>query len=176
MAPLIDAVQHAPVGRIMSSFVLQAYAAAYDDVRLADYVPRWKQALVQDMAGRCLAGRQALLSVLQALLLRGSVCAASPGSGALGARLAQNTPERPIAAPLLIAQGQADDLVLPGVQARFIARRCAAGQVIQAWRYPGRDHLSVVAPDSPLAAHLIAWTQDRLGGKAAPAQCLDEMR
>lgn len=73
--------------------------------------------------------------------------------------------------PLLIAQGLADDLVLPEIQERFVRRRCDAGQALAYRTYPGRDHLSVVAPDSPLTPDLVAWTRDRIAGVTAPVEC-----
>jgi len=65
------------------------------------------------MASRCLAGREALFSVVEALVTGRSIFSVAPTSGAFGERLAQNTPNRPLPQPLLIAQGLADDLVLP---------------------------------------------------------------
>lgn len=173
---LIERAQDTVVGRIMSSFIVQAYAAHYDDVRWADAVPAWKRPLARDMARRCLAGRAALLSVAQALALGGRIFATSGAQGALGARLAANVPSRPITAPLLLAQGAADDLVDAQVQARFVAGRCAAGQAIDSRRYAGRDHLSLVAADSPLTAELMAWTRERFAGAPAPPQCSDAVR
>jgi len=61
--------------------------------------------------------------------------------------------------PLLIAQGLADDLVRPDVQSRFARGRCDAGVGLQYRTYAGRDHLSVVAPDSPLTRDLVQWTR-----------------
>jgi hypothetical protein len=37
--------------------------------------------------------------------------------------------------------------------------------------YAGRDHLSVVAPDSPLTRDLVQWTQDRLDKIPMSANC-----
>lgn len=168
---MIRRIADAPVGRIMTSYVLQAYAAHYDDVDFDAYTRPEARWLARDMAGRCLAGRQALLSVAEAMVAGGSIFARDPAGGPLGERLAQNTPDAPIGVPVLLAQGDADDLVLPDVQRAFAARRCAAGQAIDYRRYPGRDHLSVVAPDSPYTADLVAWTRDRFAGTPAPATC-----
>jgi len=75
--------------------------------------------------------------------------------------LAQNTPNRPLPQPLLIAQGLADDLVLPRFSRDFVPRALHAGQELEYRSYAGRDHLSIVAPDSPLTQELVQWTQDR---------------
>jgi alpha-beta hydrolase superfamily lysophospholipase len=172
LRPLIDAVQHTPVGRIMTSYVMRAYAGTYPDVRWNDYVGgALAGVLARDMGNRCLAGRKALYSAAQAIALGGSIFSAPPSAGALGERLAQNTPDRPLAPPLLVAQGDADDLVLPAVQTRWVARRCAAGQALEYRRYAGLDHLTLVAADSPFSADLVRWTEDRFAGRPAASAC-----
>lgn len=169
---LIDAVQHTPVGRIMTSYVMRAYADTYSDVRWDDYVASpWTRLVAQDLATRCLAGGQALYSVALTIAAGGSIFSTDPRSGALGARLAQNTPDRPLPQPLLVAQGEADELVLPQVQARWVARRCAAGQALEYRRYAGLDHLSLVGPTAAFGADLVQWTEDRFAGRRAPAGC-----
>jgi len=82
-----------------------------------------------------------------------------------------NTPRRPIEAPLLIAQGLSDELVLPGIQEAFVQERCAAGQSLEFRTYAGEDHVSVVGPDSPLNQDLVDWTNARLAGEAQAAGC-----
>ena len=176
LRPLLNAVQRTPVGRIMSSFVLRAYSESYPDVRFDAYATGWVGWIARDMSGRCLAGRKALLSLAQALLVGGTLFGKSPLSGALGERLAQNTPIRPLPSPLLIAQGLADDLVLPSIQEQFVKRRCDADQPLQFIRYAGRDHLSLVAPDSPLNSELMRWTRERFDGLPSVAGCLDVTR
>jgi hypothetical protein len=169
---LIDVVQHAPIGRIMTSYVMRAYAATYPDVGWDDYVTRPLAGLAaRDLGRRCLEGSQAIYSVAVAVALGGTIFGRPPTQGPLGERLARNTPEHPIPQPLLVAQGEADVLVLPAVQARWVARRCAAGQAIDYRSYAGRDHLSLVAPDAPFVADLVRWTEDRFAGRAAAAHC-----
>jgi hypothetical protein len=74
-------------------------------------------------------------------------------------------------APLLVAQGQSDETVLPRVQAEWVAGRCAAGQSLLFRTYTGRDHAGVVGEDSPLIPDLLSWTQDRFAGKPQAAGC-----
>jgi pimeloyl-ACP methyl ester carboxylesterase len=169
---LVERVSDTPVGRIMSSFILRSYADAYPDVKFDAYASGLALPLAHDMAARCLAGREALFSVAESLLLGRSILPRPPIHGALGERLAQNTPDRPLPQPLLIAQGLADDLVRPEIQARFVASRCKAGQALEYRTYPGRDHLSLVAPDSPLVPDLVQWTQARFEHTPLPAACV----
>ncbi|RTL35379.1 MAG: hypothetical protein EKK53_24560 [Burkholderiales bacterium] len=67
----------------------------------------------------------------------------------------------------------ADPLVLPELQQQFVTRRCRAGQVLEYRRYFGLDHLSLVAPESPLTSDLMRWTQERIEGIPAASGCRD---
>jgi fermentation-respiration switch protein FrsA (DUF1100 family) len=159
-------------GKIVSAYMVTVYGRAYPDVRVEDYVPSNGQMLAQDMAGRCIGGLGTLLSVLEsAMLPSDGLFARDPATGPLGERLSQNTPTRPIAAPVLIAQGRDDNMVFPGVQDRYVADRCAAGQPVDYRRYDGRDHLNLVADDSPLIDDLVVWTRARLAGAAPEPSC-----
>ena len=86
-------------------------------------------------------------------------------------RLTENVPTGPFEMPVLLGQGADDSLVLAEVQAAFVAGLCADGEVIDLRTYPGRDHVPLVEPDSPLIPELIAWTHDRLAGESAEASC-----
>lgn len=169
---LVTSARASLFGKIVSAYLVTAYGASYPDVASAGYVRPAAQLLASDMAARCVGDRRTLFSVLESALLGANgIFARDPASGPLGERLQDNTPRRPIAAPVLIAQGEADDLVLPDVQRRFVATRCAAGQRIDFHTYPQRDHISLVAADSPLIADLMMWTRDRLDGRASTATC-----
>jgi hypothetical protein len=58
-----------------------------------------------------------------------------------------------------------------------VAEDCApsllprARQKLDYLTYPGRNHVGLVAADSPLIPALIAWTQDRLAAKPVPDNC-----
>jgi acetyl esterase/lipase len=169
---LVHASKSSMFGKIVSSYVITAYAQAYQDVKVDDYVGPGPRVIVGDMAKRCVAGYQTLFSVLETYLLPAEgIFRKDPTSGLLGTRLGENTPTDIVPSPLLIAQGEIDDLVLPEVQKRFVSARCSAGQRIDFRTYPGRDHVSVVAPDSPLVPELILWTRERFEGKPAKNSC-----
>ncbi len=165
-------------GSVFASFVLAAYTAVYPDVDFADYVQPAARVVVREMGRRCLAEPGVLVSVLNALALTRDplVFAADPGSGPLGARLAENVPTLPIPAPLLIAHGESDSLIDVGSQDHYVEARCAAGQQVDYRRYPGRDHIALVEPDSPLIPDLVAWTRDRFAGEPVAAGCVGSRR
>lgn len=168
---LVDRAQGTLPGRIISAYLVTGYASAYPDVRLDDTVRPEVRWIANDMAGRCMAGPATLFSVAEAKLVRGSLFLGDPTVGAFGARLAQNTPEETIGAPVLIAQGATDTLVLPSIQADYVRRRCSAGQSLRYRLYPRRDHLSLVGAGSPLEADLVAWTAARFAGEPAGTGC-----
>ena len=103
------------------------------------------------------------MSVLAALSLTRDpdIFASDPWTGALGQRLTENKLEGDIPAPVLIAQGLNDPLVLPEVQSQYAQSRCGAGQPLEYRTYARRGHVDLVAADSPLIPDLIAWTRAR---------------
>ena len=174
---LVDADQYTVVGRLLSSMILRAYSDVYRDVEFDAYARGWKRLVARDMSARCLAVPEALISVAESMVAGRTIYnASSPISGPLGRRLAENTPDRPVSQPLLIAQGLTDDLVPPGIQSQFVSRLCGEGQSLEYRRYAGRNHVSVIAGDSPLSGDLLAWTQDRLSGIPPSGGCRDVLR
>jgi len=121
---LVASGQSSMFGKIVSSFLVQAYSSAYPEIDAGFYVKARARPLAKDISSRCVGGWGTLLSVLEtALLPSDGIFAHDPTGGPLGERLLQNMPYGPIRTPVLIAQGQIDDLVLPDVQRRFVAAR-----------------------------------------------------
>jgi acetyl esterase/lipase len=159
-------------GSIFASYVLKGYADTYDDVRLSDYVRGAAEVQVEEMATRCLSGPAALVNVVESLVQDTSIFDEDPSTGALGEHLAENVPTGRIASPLLLAQGETDELVLPEAQAAYATLRCETGGGPVDYRtYPDRDHVGVVADDSPLVPDLLEWTAARFSGDEAASTC-----
>jgi pimeloyl-ACP methyl ester carboxylesterase len=91
---------------------------------------------------------------------------------ALQARLEQNTPDGPIRAPVLIAQGLSDMIVQPSVTNAYVEGRCAAGQRLEYWTFAGRDHLTIFQPGTPLEEQLIRWTTARFSNEPQATGCV----
>jgi len=168
---LASNLDEVPGGAIFASYIVQAYSDIYPDVRFDDYIRPTARIQVREMAQRCLAEPEVFVSVVSSLLFDRSIFARDPDTGPLHERLAENTPTRPITAPLLIGQGGADALVLPTAQRQYAAQRCAIGGRVDYREYPGFDHVGVVGTDSPLIPDLLQWTEDRFDGKRAPSTC-----
>lgn len=60
--------------------------------------------------------------------------------------------------PMLVVQGEADQLVIPGTTDEYIKRACGIGDVVEYKKYPGADHGRVMidAQDD-----VLAWMKDR---------------
>jgi acetyl esterase/lipase len=169
---LFKASQGTMFGKIVSSYLIHAYAAAYPDVGITAYVSARMRPFVSDIASRCVGGWPTAVSAMETKLLPSAgIFTRDPASGPLGDRLRQNTPATGIVAPVLIAQGGDDDLVPASLQYRYVAARCAAGQPIDYRLYRGRDHVSLVASNAALDADLIAWTRDRFAGAPDTPNC-----
>ncbi len=168
---LVDNLGKIPGGTIFASYVLRGYANEYDDVKVGDYVRPTARPSFDATVERCLAEPSALLSIIGSVTLGEDVFAGDLASGALLERLQQNVPTLPIDAPLLLAQGEADSLVVPSVQAAYVEARCAAGQAIDFRTYPGLNHVPLVEADSPLIPELVQWTKDRLAGVDPTPTC-----
>jgi pimeloyl-ACP methyl ester carboxylesterase len=97
---------------------------------------------------------------------------ATSSNKALQARLEQNTPEGPIQAPVVIAQGLADVIVPPSVTNAYVEERCAAGQRLEYWTFAGRDHLTIFESGTPLEEQLIRWTTACFSNEPQAAGCV----
>jgi pimeloyl-ACP methyl ester carboxylesterase len=168
---LVEEVRHTLEGRVLGAYILSAYSDIYPDVSFDHYVRPAARVLVRETANRCLDIPEAIPSVITAVLSRQPIYAVDPLAGALGRRLAENTPTGPITAPLLIAQGLHDHLVMPSMQRSYVNRLCHSGQSVEYRTYRGRDHLSLVWPGSRLVPNLLAWTQARFAGSPEASGC-----
>ncbi len=117
---LVEEVRNTLEGRVLGAYILSAYSDIYPDVSFDHYVRPAARVLVREAADRCLDIPEAIPSVVTAVLSRQPIYAVTPLGGALGRRLAHNTPTGPIKVPLLIAQGLDDHLVLPSMQRSYI--------------------------------------------------------
>jgi pimeloyl-ACP methyl ester carboxylesterase len=97
---------------------------------------------------------------------------ATSSNKALETRLEQNTPDRPIQAPVVIAQGLSDIVVPPSVTDAYVEERCAAGQPLEYWTFVGRDHLTILQPGTPIEEALMGWTRARFANEPQATGCI----
>jgi uncharacterized membrane protein HdeD (DUF308 family)/alpha-beta hydrolase superfamily lysophospholipase len=168
---LVDNLSNVTGGSIFATYMVDGYASVYDDVDVGDYVRPAARTTFDETTERCLAEPSVIASVVGSLATDMSIFSKGLSTGALGARLSENVPAGPFSAPLLLAQGEADTLILPEVQAAYADGLCASGQVVDYRTYAGRDHVPLVTADSSLVPDLIEWTQARLAGDEPPSTC-----
>jgi alpha-beta hydrolase superfamily lysophospholipase len=154
---LATGVKNTTFGRVVSAYLAGSWAAYYPQLDMDRLVDRRYRRTVSRIGQRCFSGRDALAAAAITSQLFGPIFTASALSGTFADLLRANSPHELVSAPLLVAQGDADPLVLPTMQRRWVAARCAAGQRLDVRSYRGLDHLSLVAADSPLTPALVAW-------------------
>ena len=81
---------------------------------------------------------------------------------------ANTVPLPPPGLPLFVAQGEADQVVLPNTTALLVQRYCQAGVPLETFWDPGASHSQIASDGGP---RFMAWLADRLAGKPAPSSC-----
>lgn len=170
---MIENLQTVTGGSIFASFAVAAYTSLYDDVTYREYIRPGAEVTVRQLAERCLAAPGIVPSLVDIIGNANDpeIFATDPTTGPFGERLVENIPPATISAPLLIAQGTADSIVVPAAQDEFVAGLCAEGQQVDFRTFEGRDHVPLVEPDSPLIPELLQWTRDRFAGIAIEQGC-----
>ena len=170
LAALAAGVKNTAAGRVVSAYLAQAWSDVYD-LDLSAIVTPGHVPVVRRVADRCLWGRDAIANVLFSTQLNGPVIRPSALEGETGRLLDENSPHGRSQAPVLVGQGEADSLVLPGPQDEFVEHWCSTGQPVDYRTYPGLDHVPVVEDGSPFVTDLVAWTRDRLAGRPPTPTC-----
>ena len=83
--------------------------------------------------------------------------------------IARNTPGgAPAGAAVFIAQGTADNEVLPAVTERYTGRLCRRGTPVRYVKLPGITHNAAA---SASAQEAVAWIGQRFAGVRPPSDC-----
>ena len=160
------------VDRRFGSYVARSYSRFYPDIEFAKATRRDTHRAAREIGYLCSFVPRREPERIAAILttVDGGILTAGDYP-ALAARLAQNGADQPIAAPLLIAQGLSDDIVLPAATNSYVERRCAAGQRLEYWTFVWVRHAAMVQQGSALANPLIAWTQARFANQPQTGGC-----
>jgi pimeloyl-ACP methyl ester carboxylesterase len=160
------------VEKMLGPYVARAYSRFYPDITFETALRPVALKSARQIVNLC--GFAPPEDPQQILALAGTFdgpALAIPGNRALVARLAQNIPDQPIAAPLLIVQGLADPVVPPAATNEYVEQRCAAGQYLEYWTFAGLDHGTIVQPGTSLPEPLIAWTAARFANEPQAKGC-----
>ncbi|MET0812373.1 MAG: lipase family protein, partial [Microbacterium sp.] len=167
LAEEIDADDANPLLSILISWVLVPYADTYPDVNLSDYVAPGAATIVREMTQRCPTEPGVVVSVATSL----GVSADRPlylgdiTGGPLGEHLAENAATGPWNVPILVAWGDADEVIPPHLQTEFVEQLCAAGERVRWSAYAGYQHLPILQPPSRFLPFLMKWTDAVLTDK-----------
>jgi alpha-beta hydrolase superfamily lysophospholipase len=152
--------------------IVAGYAAAYDDVDPATYLTPAALDHLDVVSQGCVREVfEAYADLGLAEIIVPEVLDASTGqvAGPLGDRLAENEPGASgIAAPVLMVQGSADEIVLPAGPMSIAERLCASGTTVDLRIYDGAGHIGVNLVSLP---DVVAFAQERLAGTDPTSTC-----
>ena len=172
-ANMIDILErNQAIDKRLGPYVALAYSRFYPDVNFeAALRPEARDAAreIVSLCGFVPLDDAKRIAVLSTTFEGGAL--AMRTNRALESRLLQNVADKPIAAPVVIAQGIADVVVPPAATGAYVEKRCGAGQRLEYWTVAGRDHGGIVEPGTPLAAPLMAWTSARFADEPQADGC-----
>lgn len=173
LAAFMSTIAGTPGGNVIVAHAVSAYSQVYPDVVFEDLVLPDALEAVQALADACIHFSGPEAETFMALVAETPVQAfvADLTVGAFGERLEENSVSATIDVPVFFAQGLADTTVPPTLQLGWMEEQCGAGQVVTRHTYEEHDHFTILAPDSQLIPDLLSWTEARLAGEPAPAEC-----
>ena len=150
----------------LAMMVAGAWSRAYADARADAILTKSGLSRLIDVEGRCVFGEVSAFSDAPP----STYLKANPARTPIWREyIALNTPgSLPTNAPILVMQGEADEIVLPWTTDAFVRRLCQLGNTVNYKRYDGATHFTVVKPARP---DLLAWMADRIAGRPAPSIC-----
>lgn len=160
--PLVEAKAVSSAGVIASvvtPYLLVPYAQEYSDISMTDIVHPAGLAIVDALASRCATDPTMLASALSAFAVSGDAPLFSFDfdAGPVHDRLSQNIADGIVPAPLFLGQGVDDEVIPISMQRALGAVLEEAGRDVVVHEYAGRNHMGVVAADSPLIDDLYDW-------------------
>lgn len=158
--------------KCLGPYIAMSYSRFYPDIKFEQAVRPEALQAAREMVNLCVffprsdpERAKALMATFEGRAL------ATDANPKFSARQKENSPDRPITAPLLVVQGLEDVAILPPVTDAYVKERCASGQQVEYWTVAGRDHLGIVMPGSPIEEPLAAWTAARFANKPEVTGC-----
>lgn len=168
---LADADKNDVAGKVVSAYIAETWDVLYPELELDQHLTPGSAGPAKRISELCFNGQDVLTAALRGSQVPNQIFPDALLAGPFGDRLKAQEPKGPFPAPVLVAQGLADDLVKPELQDHWVEARCKAGEEIDYRTYPGLGHVSLVAADSPLTPQIVQWTLDRWDGKPATPNC-----
>ncbi len=173
LTALLDADIDQLSGVTIGSYALTAYAGFYGPdtpgAELSDVLTEHAQEVVPEMTELCLLGQTKQLHALAEPLVGDFVTVDLATTAPWDELLDENTPGgAPIDVPILVAQGLADQLVVPRTTDEYVARLCSSGEHVQYRTYERIGHGMVGFRAVPLVR---PWFASLLAGESVPDTC-----
>ena len=170
LAALLDDDINTVPGRILAAMTLLSWSRSFgvpldglltqDSLKIVEHIDKH---CVDDLGGKL--GAYSAEQDLNAVFLKQDPGTRQPWRGLL----ATNTPAAsPIGAPILVAQGEQDSLVLPSVTADFVRALCRSGKAVSYLTIPQADHGMIASKSAPA---VVAWMDSRFKGVQAGSNC-----
>lgn len=158
-------------GKTISAYIAATWDKLYPELDLTAQLTPGSAGGVAKIQDLCFNGQDVLAAILRGTQVPNQIFPDRLLAGDFGRLLKAQTPVGPFPAPVLVAQGLADPLVKPEQQRAWVDGRCKKDDEIDYRTYPGLDHLSLVAANSPLTPQLVEWTLDRWAGEPTTGNC-----
>jgi alpha-beta hydrolase superfamily lysophospholipase len=157
-------------GRVLAAFTLQSWAVKYG-LSLRDIASDASLAAILTINRQCIDTVEGQIAVLKAQKKLGRQFLLNDPDKVRGwdAAMRDNSITVPTTSvPLLIVQGESDDIVRPAVTRQVIANGCARGARIKYVTLPGRGHGTSAKFGS---ASAVSWIAERLTGAGVLRSC-----
>jgi acetyl esterase/lipase len=171
LATLLELDLDSRLGKVLASEALWSWQRVFDAPMSQVLVPG-ALPTVEKLAQKCVRdAREGGVALYEAMPLKdgflvGKLAAREPW----GAIMRENTPgASPIAVPVFISQGTADEVVRPQVTAAYGGRLCAQGTPVRFQSVQDGEHIRVAFQT---AKDAVAWMADRFEGKPPPDECV----
>ncbi|MFZ0917616.1 MAG: lipase family protein [Candidatus Udaeobacter sp.] len=165
--------ENVEVDKLFGAYLALAYSRFYPDIKFEQAIRPEALDAARQMVDLCdsVAPEDSVRLEALAATFDGPALATSSNK-MLQARLEQNTPDGPIHASVVIAQGLSDTVVPPSATEAYVEERCSAGQSLEYWTFAGRDHFTIARPGAPLEELLIRWTTARFANEPQGNGCV----
>ena len=142
-------------GSVFGSYIVAAYTDTYPTSISTPTFARGPH-LVREMSQRCLAEPECSSRCCPRCRSRAISRSTAPTRpGRVRSTSAENTPTVPCRSPCCSPRAKPTHSLRRSVQVDYVAARCAEGWNLDYRTYPGKDHMGVIAEDSPLIPDLL---------------------
>jgi hypothetical protein len=165
----LGAIEGTRAGNVLTIFAVESWSDYYADIPDGTLTDR-AQRPADRIAQNCLNQPSRFRIILAGLVLPDSIVAIDPATDPIWTtHLDANSPDPDaIRAPVFVAQGLADQIIVPDITRTWVTERCGGGSPTTWTAYPDLDHVAVVGPGGNDA---LAWTIDRFASVALVNDC-----